>query len=86
MNEKALEMTIEENQINAQSADEEPISTEKTAVSELNEPLWSVVSFENCMAKDLTYAQAEQKLKELEAANVSGLCIVTNEVAEKVIR
>ncbi len=52
--------------------------------SELNELHWAVISFENSMAKNLTYAKAEQKLKELEAENVSGLCIVTNEVAEKV--
>ena len=52
--------------------------------NELNERLWAVVSFEKCKAKDLTYPQAEQKLKQLEAENVSGLCIVTNEVAERV--
>jgi hypothetical protein len=52
--------------------------------SELNEPRWSVVSFENCVAKNLTYAQAEQKLKELEAAKVSGLCIITDEAAARI--
>lgn len=52
--------------------------------SELNEPRWSVISFEICAAKSLTYAEAEQKMKELEEANVSGLCIVTDETAERI--
>lgn len=52
--------------------------------SELNEPRWSVVSFENCVANNLTYVQAEQKLKELEAAKVAGLCIITDEAAERI--
>ena len=52
--------------------------------SELNEPRWSVVSFENCVANNLTYVQAEQKLKELEAADFSGLCIVTDEAAARI--
>jgi len=56
----------------------------KDFTSELNEARWAVISFENSMAKDLTYSEAGQKLKELEAENVSGLCIVTNDVAEKV--
>ena len=52
--------------------------------SELTEPRWSVVSFETCVAKNLTYTEAEQKMRQLEEANVSGLCIVTDEVAERV--
>lgn len=52
--------------------------------SELNEPRWSVVSFETCAAKSLTYAEAEQKLNELIAANISGLCIVTDETAARI--
>lgn len=51
--------------------------------NELNEPLWAVITFEKCAANDLTYAEAEEKLRELEAQKVSGLCIVTKEVAEK---
>jgi len=54
--------------------------------SELNEPRWSVVSFENCVANHLTYVEAEQKLKELEIAKVSGLCIITDEAAERIAK
>jgi hypothetical protein len=62
----------------------EVTQTEKDFSSELNESRWSVISFETCVAESLTYAQAEQKMKELEAARVSGLCIVTNETAERI--
>lgn len=52
--------------------------------NELREPFWSVISFEKCEAGGLTYAQAEQKLSELDAQNVSGLCIVTDETAARI--
>jgi hypothetical protein len=52
--------------------------------SELNEPRWSVISFEKCEATDLVYDEAALKLQKLAANDVSGLCIVTNEAAQKV--
>ncbi len=52
--------------------------------SELNEPLWSVISFEKLEAKNLTYDEAAQKLKKFAAEGVSGLCIVTDEAAAKI--
>lgn len=52
--------------------------------NELNEPRWSVVSFEKCAASNLTYAQAERKLAELAAERVSGLCIITDEAASRI--
>jgi hypothetical protein len=51
---------------------------------ELRESRWSVISFEKCEAANLTYPQAEQKLGELQAQNVSGLCIVTDEAAKRI--
>ncbi len=51
---------------------------------ELSEPRWSVISFEECVAKNLTYARATEKLKQLEAKKVAGLCIVTNEAAARI--
>lgn len=52
--------------------------------SELDAAIWSVISFDRCEAVGLKYAEAVQKLKELEANKVSGLCIVTDDVAERV--
>ena len=51
---------------------------------ELRLPVWSVISFEKREASGLTYTEAEQKLSELEAQKVSGLCIVTDEVAARI--
>ncbi len=52
--------------------------------NELREAFWSVISFEKCEASSLTYPEAEQKINKLEAQGVSGLCIVTDEVAARV--
>ena len=57
---------------------------EKNNESELSELRWSVVTFERCAAKNLSYEQAEQTLRELSARKISGLCIITDEAAEKV--
>jgi len=50
---------------------------------ELREARWSVISFDKCEARNLTYEEAERKIAELEAQKFSGLCIVTDEVAAK---
>lgn len=52
-------------------------------VPELRESRWAVISFDRCAARDLTYAEAEEKMRELLAAKESGLCIVTNDAAER---
>ena len=53
-------------------------------INELNEPCWSVVTFETRAAKNLTYEQAAEKLRELAEQRVSGLCIITDEAAERI--
>ena len=56
----------------------------KKPSSELNEPRWSVVTFEICAASGLTYDEAAEELKKLRAKKISGLCIVTDEAAKRV--
>ena len=56
----------------------------KNFSDELNVPRWSVVSFEKCIAGNLTYAEASAKLSELDAEKVSGLCIITDEAAARI--
>lgn len=58
----------------------EDVSDEDVS-SELNEPRWSVISFEKLEAKNLTYDEAAQKLTELVGDKISGLCIITDEAA-----
>jgi len=55
-------------------------------VSELDENRWSVVSFERLEASGLSYTDARRKIDELEAAKVSGLCIITDDAAARIAR
>lgn len=74
-------MMEEAGQKMGQTADEAAVSSEPA--KELLEPRWAVVSFDRCEAIDLTYADAVKRMEELESRSVAGLCIVTNETAER---
>ena len=52
--------------------------------SELDTPIWSVVSFDECEFSSLKYADAIAKMTELESRKVAGLCIVTDDVASRI--
>jgi hypothetical protein len=52
--------------------------------TELDQPHWAVVSFERVEAAGMTYAQAVEKLQELDENGVSGLCIVTDAAALRI--
>ncbi len=51
--------------------------------SELESPMWSVVSFSQWQAGGLTYKQASDLLLELDACDILGLCIITDEAASR---
>lgn len=51
--------------------------------SELDEPRWSLVSFDQIEAGGLTYRQAAELISLLESHGISGLCIVTDEAAAR---
>lgn len=51
---------------------------------DLDEPLWSVLSFDKREAGGLTYAQAVALMSELDAHGIAGLCLVTDAAAERV--
>ena len=61
----------------------EPAAT-KPQICELDEPRWSVVSFDQIQAGGLTYRQAAALQSALELNDVTGLCIVTDEAARRV--
>ncbi len=61
----------------------EPVS-EDDFPSELHAPRWSVISFEKREASNLTYSEAAEKLEELAAKNISGLCIITDQAARRI--
>ncbi len=52
--------------------------------SELSEGLWSVISFEECIAGSLKYDDAMVKMAELTTQHVSGLCIITDDAAARI--
>ncbi|CAN5366030.1 hypothetical protein BH10ACI3_BH10ACI3_21260 [soil metagenome] len=54
-----------------------------TRDSELEEPRWSVISFDQHEAGGLTYRQAADLMSELDANDIAGLCIVTDEAAAR---
>ena len=56
-------------------------SNDRGSASELEEPLWAVISFEKVEAMNLTYAEAADKLRELDQQGIAGLCVVTNQTA-----
>lgn len=75
------------------SAEEEKFEETETAQEvapaeeeskELRELRWSVITFENCAVKGLTYEEALNWREKLHNQGLSGLCIVTDEAAERI--
>lgn len=81
---KMTKMTSEEEKdAGAQNVETENEISGGGSGSELNEPCWSVVSFESVAVHGLTYAEARSWLEKLQKQKVSGLCIVTDEAASR---
>lgn len=55
----------------------------ETGVNELSAQNWAVISFDRCEAAGLTYREAAEKMRELEARRIAGLCVVTAEAAAR---
>jgi hypothetical protein len=60
---------------------EDPVPNE--IGSELEKPIWSVASPAAREAGGMTYRQASDLLEALEASDMNGLCIVTDEAAAR---
>ena len=58
-------------------------AVEEDLRSELEQPMWSVVSFDRCEASGLAYSDAVRTLEKLEQEKIAGLCIVTDEAAAR---
>lgn len=56
-----------------------------TAACEIDQPAWSVVSFDKIEAQSLTYTQAKNLIDELDDRHVAGLCIVTDAAASHMV-
>ena len=77
---KMTKMTSEKDK----KQDAQAAAAENEISSELNEPRWSVVSFESVAVHGLPYAEAQNWLEKLQKQNISGLCIVTDEAAARI--
>jgi hypothetical protein len=62
------------------------VKVKRSTPCDLDEPRWSVVSFDQTEAGGLTYRQAALLQNELELNYVTGLCIVTDEAAKRIGR
>ncbi len=60
------------------------VNSKENFTGELAAQRWSVITFEKCAAKNLSYAEAEKKLQKLKRQKNSGLCIVSDEAAERI--
>jgi hypothetical protein len=58
--------------------------TPEIAFGELLEPCWSVITFESCAVRGLNYDEALTWMKKLQTQGLSGLCIVTDEAADRI--
>ena len=64
----------------AETAQTEEVAPAENALNadfwfELSEPRWSVVTFESCAAKNLTYEEALQKMEELKQKMFQGFAL-----------
>jgi hypothetical protein len=50
--------------------------------SELDQPRWSVITFDECAARGLSYDEAKRLVEQM-SDEVPGLCIVTDDAAQK---
>jgi hypothetical protein len=66
------------------TSEKKAVETPDLPTNELDNPIWSVISFDRCEAYGLTHSQAVEKMIELECQNVSGLCIVTDKAAGRI--
>lgn len=70
--------------IAAESTDDDgPQAASEPVESPLDQPIWAVVSFEKVEASAMAYPQAEQLMAALDEQRVAGLCIVTDDAAER---
>ncbi len=81
--EEKHQMTEAEATAKENAAPNDPESIEGFG-SELQQPIWSVVSFESVAVSGLHYDEAVRWVEKLNSQKVSGLCSVTDEAAGRV--
>jgi hypothetical protein len=67
-----------------QQQNEEAVDTVELE-NELNEPRWAVIGASDRTVRHLTYEQAVECRNVLDSEGIFGLCIVTDETAERLL-
>lgn len=67
-----------------ESASPESPDPNGDSLSEFEQPLWSIVTFQDVAVRGLNYDEALKWLEKLDEQNISGLCIVTDEAAARI--
>lgn len=62
----------------------ETVQIDSQNASELELPIWSVISFERVESRGIDHAAALKLMSELDKRGVPGLCIVTNDAASRI--
>jgi hypothetical protein len=84
-NKKISETNVPENEeISEETTEEFEQIMPETVLSELLEPRWSVITFEGCAVRGLNYDDALNWMKKLKSQGLSGLCIVTDDAADRI--
>ncbi|MEZ5305995.1 MAG: hypothetical protein R2684_02495 [Pyrinomonadaceae bacterium] len=77
------EQEMSEVDIDTSSGESEREEAPKS-LPELEDKIWAVLSFEDVIGSSLTYDEASEMIRVAETKRLSGLCVVTNDVAAKV--
>ncbi len=80
-----MEVKDEDNQPPETAQDDAWAVVAENLSSQLNEPCWSVVTYKSVAVSHLTYQEASQWAEDLKKQGISGLCVVTDEVAARVL-
>jgi len=62
----------------------ETVQMDTPPASELDQPIWSVISFERVESSGIDHAAAIRLMSDLEDQGVPGLCIVTVDAAARI--
>jgi hypothetical protein len=73
-------------QLNSSPSQTEIFVGRRSAMSELTQRRWAVISENGSEATDLNYDEAHALLHRLAGEGIHGLCIVTNEAARHFLR
>lgn len=81
-----MSANLEENKSIETAQEVAPMAEEvENFSSELNQPCWSVVTYKSVAVSHLTYEEASQWAEDLKKQGISGICVITDEAAARIV-